>query len=61
MQSELDAGLFPDVMIDDEDAVFDSVFFNPSYPFTPSLDFMLDGQDFQHPGVLRQYRCDHDM
>lgn len=61
MQPEGDVGPFPDLLIDDDDAVFDSVFFNASYPFTPSLDLLLDIKDIQDPGILRQYRCDHDM
>lgn len=61
MRLELDADLCPDLLVDDDDAVFDSLFFNPSYPFTTSLDFLLDGEDLRSPGVLRQYRCDHDM
>lgn len=61
VQPELDAGLHPDLLIDYDDDVFDSVFFNPSYPFTPSLEFLVDGQDLQNLGILRQYRCDHDM
>lgn len=60
-QPDLDTGLYPDLLIDDNDAVFDSVFFNPSYPFTPSLDFLVERGNLQSPGVLRQYQCDHDM
>lgn len=61
MQLNLDADLLPDFSIDDNDAVFDSVLFNPSYPFTPSLDFPIDSENLQSPGILRQYQCDHDM
>lgn len=60
-QLNLDADLLPDLSIDGSDAVFDSVLFNPSYPFTPSLDFLIDSENLQSPGVLRQYQCDHDM
>lgn len=60
-QLDLDADLWPDLSVDDNDAVFDSVLFNPSYPFTPSLDFLINDDDFQSPVILRQYKCDHDM
>lgn len=60
-QLNLDADLLPDFSINDNDAVFDSVLFNPCYPFTPSLDFLVDSENHQNPGVLRQYQCDHDM
>lgn len=60
-QPDLDADLWPDLSVDENDAVFDSVLFNPSYPFTPSLDFLVNCENLQNPGVLRQYKCDHDM
>lgn len=60
-QLDLDADLWPDLSVDDHDAVFDSVLFNPSYPFTPSLDFLVNCENLQNSGVLRQYKCDHDM
>lgn len=60
-QPDLDADLCADLLIDDNDAVFDSLFFNASYPFTPSLDFLIESENLQNLGVLRQYQCDHDM
>lgn len=61
LQPELEADLYPDHLIHDNDAVFDSLFFNPSYPFTLSLDYLLDDKDLRYLGVVRQYRYDHDM
>lgn len=60
-QFDPDGYCCPDLLIDDNDAVFDSLLFNASYPFTPSLDLLIDFDNLQSPGVLRQYQCDHDM